>query len=127
MFPACRVAVPIFEGFFQMKLDGINELFVGTFDHHLIAAKVRTREQLKSSRHAVELQTMVLPDAQNASLARVVLPDFRLGIVNSGENRIFRFDDANEAVLILSDAIATALLLFLLIQCDYARPETETD
>src|SRR5215468_2173587 len=114
MLPACWVAVPIFEGFFQMKLDGINELIMRTLDHHLIAAKVRTREQLKSSRYAVELQTMVLPDPQNAALTGVVLPDFRLGIVNSGENRIFRFDDANEAVLILSDAIATAFLLLLL-------------
>src|SRR5215510_6574919 len=127
MLPACPVAVPILEGFFQMKLDGVNKLVVRTVNHHLIPAKIRAREQLKSSRDAIKLQSMILPDAQNASFTRVVLPDLRLGIVNSRENRIFRFDDANKTVLILSDAIATALRLFLLVQCNYAGPETETD
>src|SRR5262245_44170962 len=127
MLPACSVAVPILEGFFQMKLDGVNELVVRTFDHHLIPAKIRARQQLKSSRDAIKLQSVILPDAQNSSFTRVVLPHLRLRIVDSGKNWIFRFDDANEAVLILSDAIATALLLFLLVQCNYAGPETETD
>src|SRR6267143_2118135 len=36
MFPACAALIPVFEGLFQVKLNGINKLAVGSFYHHLV-------------------------------------------------------------------------------------------
>src|SRR6266550_2432014 len=66
MFPAGAALVPVFERFFEMKLNGIDQLAFRTFDHHLIAAEVGRRQQFESGRDLVELQAVVLPDAQDA-------------------------------------------------------------
>jgi len=50
-----------------MKLDRVDELAFGTFDHHLITAKVRSSQEFKTIRYAVQLETMILPDSKNAS------------------------------------------------------------
>src|ERR1041384_5371245 len=115
MLPTGRVAVPVFEGFFQMELDGVDELIFRTLDHHLIATQVRAGQQLKSFRHAIELQSVVLPDAQNATLARVILPDARLRSVDAVEAWIF------------SDAVRAGLLLFLLVEREGAGAEAQPD
>src|SRR5437660_9950028 len=38
MLPARRVAMPIFERFFEMELHRVDELIIRALDHHLIAA-----------------------------------------------------------------------------------------
>src|SRR5437660_9894817 len=100
---------------------------VGMFDHHLIAAQVRSSQQLKSARHAIELQAMVLPNPEDPAFTRVVLPDTRFRIVDTGKDRIFRLDNSHEPVLIFSDAICTALFLFLLIESHYTGAETQSN
>ena len=40
MFPARWILGPILERFFEVKLDAIDELATGAFDHHLILAEV---------------------------------------------------------------------------------------
>src|ERR1041385_1970439 len=127
MLPTCRVAVPVFERLFEMELNRVDELMVRTLDHHLIATQVRAGQQLKSFRHAIELQSVILPDAQDATLARVILPDTRLGIVDAVEDRIFRLNDAPKPTLILGDAIRAPLLRFLLIEREHARAEAQPD
>jgi hypothetical protein len=57
-----------------MKLHGVNHLSLSALDHHLIAAEIRGREQVKSFGHAVQLQAMVLPNPEQARLLGVVLP-----------------------------------------------------
>ena len=110
-----------------MELDGVDELIVRTLDHHLVATQVRAGQQLKPFRNAIELQSVILPDAQNATLTRVVLPNARLGIVDTGEDWIFRFDDAHKPILILSDAIGAALFLFLLVEGENASAEAQAN
>src|ERR1041384_7149593 len=127
MLPSSRVAMPVFEGLFEMELDGVDELIVRTLDHHLVATQVRAGQQLKSVRHTVELQSVILPDAQNATLTRVILPNARLGIVNAGEDRIFRFDNAHKPILILCDAIRAALFLLLLVERENAGPKAQAN
>src|SRR6476619_3711970 len=68
---------------------------------------------------------MVLPDAQDAAFAGVVLPDSRFRVINSGEDWIFRLDDAHKAILIFGNAIGAALFLFLFIQSYHAGPKAE--
>ena len=40
MFPAGAALVPIFKRFFEVKLNGVDQLVLAAFDHHLILAKV---------------------------------------------------------------------------------------
>src|SRR5438270_437143 len=127
MLPASRIAMPVFEGLFEMELDGVDELIVRTLDHHLVATQVRAGQQLKPFRHPIELQSVILPDAQNATLTRVILPNARLGIVDTGEDWIFRFDDAHKPILIFGDAIRAALLLFLLVESEHASAEAQAN
>src|SRR5437764_6804474 len=127
MLPASRIAVPVFEGLFEMELDGVNELIVRTLDHHLVATQVRAGQQLKPFRNAIELQSVILPDAQNATFTRVILPNARLGIVNAVEDWIFRFDDAHKPILILGDAIGAALFLFLLVEGENASAAAQAN
>src|SRR6266849_978283 len=75
MFPARTALVPVFERFFEMKLDGIDQLAGGALDHHLIAAEVGCREQFETGRRLIDLQAVVLPDAQDARIPGVILPD----------------------------------------------------
>jgi hypothetical protein len=49
--------------FFQMKLNAVNQLVVGAFDHHLIFAEIRSCEQLEAAWNAFDLQTVILPDS----------------------------------------------------------------
>src|SRR5437763_15001306 len=111
MLPASRIAMPVFEGLFEMELDGVDELIVRTLDHHLVATQVRAGQRLKPFRNAIELQSVILPDAQNATLRRVVLPNARLGILDTGEGWILRVDAALKPILILRAAGCVALLL----------------
>src|SRR6267378_97688 len=127
MFPARTALVPVFERFFEMKLDGIDQLAGGALDHHLIAAEVGCRGQFETGRHLIELQAVVLPDAQDARFFCVILPDGRFRVVDLGKNRIVRFDDANQAVLILSDPIVAALTLLPAVERDDARAKAQTD
>ena len=55
MFPARVTLVPVFERFFQMKLDRVDELAVPASNHHLIAAEVGGCQEIKTFRDAIEL------------------------------------------------------------------------
>src|SRR6266550_3988805 len=114
MLPTGGIAVPIFKRFLQMKLDRVNHLIAGSFDHHLIAAEIRSSKQLETVRHTIELQPMILPDAQDPAFARVVLPNSGFRIVDSGKDWILRLNDSHEPVLVFGDAIRPALFLLLL-------------
>src|SRR5438093_8976198 len=116
MLPTGGVLIPVFERLFQVKLDGIDELVVTIPDHHLIATKIGSGQELESFRHAIELQSMILPHAKNSALFRIVLPDARLRIVDAFENRVLRINYANKAILILGQAIAAALMLFAAVK-----------
>src|SRR5690242_3007266 len=90
MLPACGARpVPILERFFEVKLDGIDELPVATLDHHLVAAEIGSGEESEAIGNVVELQPMILPDAKDARLGRVILPDAGSGIIDAREDRIF--------------------------------------
>ena len=121
MLPTSGIAVPIFKRFFQMKLNRVNHLIAGSLDHHLIAAQIGSSEKRETLGHAIELQSMILPDAQDTAFARVILPDSGFRIVNAGEDWIFRLDNAHEAILVFSNAIRSALFLFLLIERYHPR------
>src|SRR5207248_9862123 len=84
-------------------------------------------QQFESRRHTVKLQAVILPDAQNSSFASVILPDARFGIVDPCKNRIFRFDDAHEAILVFGDAVVAPLRLLVLIEGHYPRAETQAN
>ena len=94
-----------------MELNAIDQLVVAAFDHHLILAKVRSRQEREAVGHAIELQAVVLPDSQDASLPCVILPDVRVRIVDAAKYRIAGVGDAHQTVLIFSDAIVAALAL----------------
>ena len=42
------VLVPVLEGFFQMELDGVDQLALGALDHHLVTAQIGRGEKLKT-------------------------------------------------------------------------------
>ena len=66
MLPASAALVPIFERLFQMKLNGVNKLTGAALYHHLVATEIGCRQQLEAFGHPVELQAMILPDAQDS-------------------------------------------------------------
>src|SRR6266568_4662203 len=70
---------------------------------------------------------MILPNAQDAAFASVILPNSGLGIVDADKDWIFGIDDAHKAILIFGDAIRPSLFLFLLIERDDARAKTQSD
>src|SRR6266850_3635835 len=127
MFPASTALVPVFERFFEMKLDGIDQLAFGALDHHLISAEVGGREQFETGRHLIELQAVVLPDAQDASFPGVILPDAGFGVVDLRKNWIIRFNDPNQAVLIFSHSIIAAFTLLPAVERDHARSKAQAD
>ena len=127
MLPTSGIAVPIFKRFFQMKLDRVNHLMAGSLDHHLIAAKIRSSKKRETLRHAIELQSVILPDAQDTAFARVILPDSGFRIVDAGKDWIFRLDDTHEAILIFSHTIRAALFLLLLIERYHPRAKAQSD
>ena len=58
-----------------MKLDGVDELAVAAFDHHLVFAEVGRGEKFETFGHAFDLDAVILPDAEDVVLFRIVLPD----------------------------------------------------
>ena len=58
-----------------MELDGVDQLAVGAFDHHLVFAEVGRGEQFEAVGHAFDLDAVILPDAKDVVFGRVVLPD----------------------------------------------------
>src|SRR4051794_16787150 len=70
---------------------------------------------------------MVLPYPQDATLARVILPDARFRIIYAEEDWIFRLDDADKAILVFRNTIRPPFFLLLLIECQYASPEAQTN
>src|SRR2546423_1096860 len=110
-----------------MELDRIDHLMGRSFDHHLISAEIRASEELETFGHAIELQSVVLPNAEDAGFAGVVLPNSGFRIVDAGKDWILRLDYANEPVLIFRDAIGAAFFLLLLIERYHAHAKTQPD
>src|SRR5919199_6341749 len=71
---APEVARQVLERLLQVELHGVDELPVRALDHHLVAAQVGRGEQAEAFGDAVELEAVVLPDAQDATLRSVVRP-----------------------------------------------------
>ena len=121
MLPARAVLVPVFERLLEVKLHGIDQLPVVSLHHHLVTTEIRSREQLKSFRHAIELQAVILPDAQDTRGRR------RLHAVDVREDWIFRFGNANEAILVLVRSLQALFVLLEFVESDHARAKTQTD
>src|ERR1041385_1617071 len=121
MLPARPVLVPIFERLLEMKLHGVNQLPLSALHHHLVATEIRRREQLESFRHAIDLQSMVLPDAQDTRRR------LRIHAVNVREDRIFRLGDTNEAILVLLRSLQALLVLLEFVECDHSCSKTQAD
>src|ERR1051325_8189549 len=121
MLPARAVLVPVFERLLEMKLHRVDQLPVRALHHHLVATEIRRREQLETFRHAIELQAVILPHAQDARR--------RSGFhaVDVFKDWILRLDDANETILVLLRALCTLLVLLELVERDHARAETQSD
>src|ERR1700741_732097 len=75
---------------------------------------------MESFRHTIELQSVVLPDTQNARRTLI-------GAIDVFEDRIGRLGDANEAVLIFKRTSDALLVLLELVQRHYARAEAQTN
>jgi hypothetical protein len=106
VLPAGWVFGPVFEGFFEVKLDAVDQLAFGAFDHHLVFAEVGCGKQLKAFGHADDLDAVVLPDAEDVVLAGVVLPDARHLVVDVLKDGVGFVGDLDESVLVLDDAVA---------------------
>src|SRR5437588_4866330 len=110
-----------------MKLNAIDQLALGSFYHHLVLTEIGSRQQFEIIRDPVELQPVILPNAQDAALLRVILPDARLRIIDAAKDRIFGIDDSHETILIFDHAIVAALLLFTAVKRDHARAKTQAN
>src|SRR5882724_5029169 len=126
VFPARAAFVPIFEGFFQVKLDRVDKLAVAAFDHHLVPTKIGSGEQTKTLRYAIQLQTMILPNAQHASLLRVVQEALSRA-VDSAKDRIMRVGNADKAILVFEWAILALLVLLEPIERHHAGAKAQAD
>src|SRR4029453_16921583 len=73
MFPPSPALVPVFKRFLQMELYRVNQLTFASSHHHLVAAKIRSGEEFESRGNLIELETVVLPDAQDPWLLLIVL------------------------------------------------------
>src|SRR5215213_9632550 len=104
-----------------MKLDRVDQLSTSALHHHLVAAEIRRREKLESFRDAIELQAVILPDAQDPRRS------FRIRAVDVFEDRIFGIGDPDEAVLVFLRSRRTLLVLLELVERDHARAKTQTD
>src|SRR5688500_13235740 len=102
-----------------MKLHCVNHLSLSALYHHLVAAEIRRRQKFESLRHAIELQAMVLPHAQDAC-GRV-----RVGAIDVREDGIARLGNADKAILILLRTTVALLVLFELVERDHARAKTQ--
>src|SRR6185369_6172700 len=105
-----------------MKLDGVNQLPIAALDHHLVAAEIRRGEQLESFRNSIELQPVVLPDAENPSTPRLLWISARDVL----KDRIVRIRDADEPILILVSTSLALLVLLELVERHDSRAETQT-
>src|SRR5205085_4311174 len=84
-----------------------------------------SRQQLESLRHAIELQSVVLPDAK---YARTLCA--RLIRINAGdvfEDRIVGIGDADETILVLERPLLALLVLLELVEREHARAKTQTN
>src|SRR5205085_6041058 len=95
--------------------------------HHLIATEVGGGDQLEACGHVVELEAVILPDAQPPRLFRVVLPETRLRVFHARKDRIIQIGDEDEAILILEGAARAVLVLRLIIERDDVRAEAQAD
>ncbi len=66
MLPTSAALVPIFERLLQVKLNRVDELVCTPFYHHLVTAEIGGCQKLEALRYVVQLQAMVLPNAQDA-------------------------------------------------------------
>ena len=87
MLPTRAVLVPVFERFLQMKLNAVDQLALGAFDHHLVFGEIGSRQQLEIIGYPVELKAVILPHAQDPSFFCVFLPDARLRIIDAAKDR----------------------------------------
>src|SRR5262249_49560067 len=121
MLPARAVLVPVFKRLLEVKLHRVDQLPVAALHHHLVATEIRSCEQFESFRHAIELQTVILPNTQDAR--------GRVGIhaVEVREDRIVRLGDANETILILLRALESLLVLLEFVERDHTRAKTQSN
>ena len=120
-------AAQVLKRLFEMELHCIDQLPARALDHHLVAAQVRGGKEFELFRHAIQLQSVILPDAKDARLFRIVLPCAGLWIVNAAEDRIDRIRDANEAILVFKGATLALLMLLHVAQSHNARSEAQAD
>src|SRR6185503_10603486 len=104
-----------------MKLDRVDQLAVSALHHHLVAAEIRGCEKVESFGNAIELQAVILPDAQDTR------GPFGIRAVDVFENRIFGFGNADEAILVLLRPRRALFVLLELVECDHACAKTQTD
>src|ERR1041385_8995882 len=107
-----------------MKLNRVDELAIRALDHHLVAAKVGSCQQVKTVRYAVELQAMVLPYTQYARWLRRLRDMVDLNGMHTGKDRILRLRYTDKSILVLVRSIFT---LFMLIKRNDARSKAKTD
>ena len=107
-----------------MKLDRVDQLSTGALDHHLIAAEIRSREQLETFRNAIELQPVVLPYVQDVRATRIVRC---LANRDVGKDGIVEFLDANVALLVLERASGSLLVLLEFVERHDSGAEAQAD
>src|SRR5947209_1077400 len=124
---AVEVARQVLKRFFEVELDGVDELALVALDHHLVAAAVGCGEQSEAFGHAVKLESVVLPDAQVQSRCRVVVPRAGVALAYVSEDGIVRFGDAYVAVLVFKLAPVASLARLKIVERDATRAERDAD
>src|SRR5262245_2407666 len=114
MLPARAVFIPVFERLLEMELHRVDQLPVTTLHHHLVSAEIRSGEQLESFRHAIELQSMILPDTQDARRR------LRIHAVDVRKDWIVWFGNADEAILVLLRSLEALFVLLEFVKRDHA-------
>src|SRR5512132_3612222 len=109
-----------------MKLDRIDKLAVAELDHHLVPAEVRSSEQGKTFGHPINLQAMILPNAQHPRPLRVVQESFSRA-VDSAKDRILRVGNPDKAVLIFQWPIFALFVLLKTVKRHHARSKAQAD
>ena len=101
VLPTGAALVPVFERFFEVKLHRINQLVINAANHHLIATEVRSCQQPKAVGNAIQLQSVILPNAQDAGFLCIVLPYGGFGIAQPAKDWIARLRDPAPQELVL--------------------------
>src|SRR6266540_2460590 len=109
-----------------MKLDRIDKLAVAALDHHLVPAKIRSSEEGKTFRHSVNLQAMILPNAQHTRLLRIMQETFSRA-VDSAKDRILRVGNPDKAVLIFQWPIISLFVLLQAVKRHHASAKAQAD